>query len=87
MWHSSAKSMNVTLTDALLFITGVLSSILNHNKRLIFIKNTDTVKHRCLSYINASALEYTYTYVQEWYKNSFEEVEIPSNTKKLDYVI
>jgi hypothetical protein len=86
MCLSSAKSVNAALTDALLFIAGILSSMLNHNKRLILMKNTHTAQHHSLSYINAGILEYTHTYVEECHKSNFEEVAIPSNTKKLAFV-
>jgi hypothetical protein len=85
MWLSSAKSVNAALTDTLLFIAGILCSMLNHNKRLILMKNTHTA-HHSLSYINVCILEYTHMYIQDCHESNFEEVAIPSNTKKLAFV-
>jgi hypothetical protein len=50
------------------------------------MKKTHAAKHQCLSYMKAAVLEYRHKYTQDCYKNNFEEVEIPFNTKKLAFV-
>jgi hypothetical protein len=54
---SSAKSVNATLADALLLIANIFSSVLNHNKRLTFMKNTHIAEHHCRSHISVSMLD------------------------------